>query len=424
MEALDAELRLHFGEGAANLAGAFDASCWRFDARQRAYVLAEWPEGTPSLLRSARHAIAYMIRPNMQHAANRSISTIARFKHRLLSAAVDVVVVKVEETQELPERRHDAQIEVKQEQEQEQGEHPPLVVVDFTYCADLRKKFVDDLGVDITTNIVERLATFNISTITLALNSPLAVQSKINIAQLRALILSNPLSRLHIPNKKSFMNSVVCKVESMGQLKSVKIFSNGKLHLTGVRNGTHAMDVVDAALETILSLKKASVAAEPTGADFAYVEMQLCMLNCYFHIGYKVDLDEFKDVLFRHYNVPGLYHRDSYPGLKFKTPADKIKVIMFNTGNVLVSSSNVENILKAKEFVAEVAASQRARVMERVDGKRAGLDSLKKEVSERAGLSVCFGLEHLLLFSRSCSAKYWTTATATRAPCWIRSRKR
>ena len=141
--------------------------------------------------------------------------------------------------------------------------------------------------------------------------------------------------------KKSFYNQVTIQYKDT-TTKSIKLFSNGKLQITGITSLNEA-SAVGNIMETILN-KTFEV------EDFKITGIEIGMINTNFSFGQKIDIIQLREILNTDPNVHIDYEPDVYPGLKMKY--NKTSVFIFTTGNVLITG--VKTLLEIQEALVYV----------------------------------------------------------------------
>lgn len=141
--------------------------------------------------------------------------------------------------------------------------------------------------------------------------------------------------------KKSFYNQVTIQYNDI-TTKSIKLFSNGKLQITGITSLNEASDV-SRLMEKILNTTFDTT-------TFKVTSIEVGMINTNFSFGKRIDIIQLRTILNKYSNVSISYEPDVYPGLKMKY--DKTSVFIFTTGNVLITGVKTLNeIQDALKFV-------------------------------------------------------------------------
>lgn len=172
-------------------------------------------------------------------------------------------------------------------------------------------------------------------------------------------------------SKKPFHNSIVFKTkgipvenERILEKQSVKIFCNGNMHITGVKNVKDALYLADIFV-TILELVYGGT------RKFRMVCYDIQLINFYLTIpcvckgddkNKRLDLRKAHEVLTKNTPYYVCYNTERHPGVIVK--AIDFTLILFDSFNVLISSiKRVDQLVCAKEFV-------RQQVFTLVDGER------------------------------------------------------
>lgn len=183
---------------------------------------------------------------------------------------------------------------------------------------------------------------------------------KTNVARIDYLKIVDKVAAGEIPDlslKKNkygvvrvFRNCASFSVLLDGKSKGVKICANGTLHLTGVKCGAHAKAMLDTAIRGI------EVAHESAGEVKVLSDsLKLNMLNYYFPLNVRLDLDALKRVIVERHKIAVLYDREKHPGIKFRSPSKKTTVIVFMTGNIFLSTvSSADDIVDAYKFISTI----------------------------------------------------------------------
>lgn len=146
--------------------------------------------------------------------------------------------------------------------------------------------------------------------------------------------------------KESFYNQVSLFYKDDVSKKNIKVFKNGKLHITGekdVRENVLIASDVCRILERIFDREPSSV---------QIVDFNIQMINTNFRMSHGFILKAFKETVARLPDVPrATYDPETYPGLNIKLKLAneaQVTVLVFNTGNVIVTGlRNFEGLAEA-----------------------------------------------------------------------------
>lgn len=124
-----------------------------------------------------------------------------------------------------------------------------------------------------------------------------------------------------------FDNQVTVKCGRM----SVKLFTNGTIHVTGCKAPIYFMDVVDRMVTTFQNLVE--------NQDVYVVSAKTSLINLTFHACRILPLAILQHVLNEEEGVAASYNVSEYAGLKaeFKTHSGAITSLVFNKGNVMLT---------------------------------------------------------------------------------------
>jgi TATA-box binding protein (TBP) (component of TFIID and TFIIIB) len=143
--------------------------------------------------------------------------------------------------------------------------------------------------------------------------------------------------------KKSFYNQITIQYKDT-TTKSIKIFSNGKLQITGITSLNEASEVanlITGILNTVFDCDK-----------YAVTSLEIGMINTNFSFGRKIDIITLREMLNVFPNVSIDYEPDVYPGLKIKYY--KSSIFIFTTGNVLITGvKSLEEVKDSLRFVVD-----------------------------------------------------------------------
>tara|TARA_B110000977_G_C11091322_1_gene497055 strand:- start:4376 stop:5131 length:756 start_codon:yes stop_codon:yes gene_type:complete len=152
--------------------------------------------------------------------------------------------------------------------------------------------------------------------------------------------------------RKSFYNQVTIQYIDI-TTKSIKLFSNGKLQITGITSLIEANKVA----ELMQNVLNSTFGIE----DFKVSAGQIGMINTNFSFGFKLDIIQLRSILKEKDGVRIEYEPDVYPGLKMKY--NKTSVFIFTTGNVLITGvKTLEEIQEALIYVVESTYTNKEKI--------------------------------------------------------------
>lgn len=155
--------------------------------------------------------------------------------------------------------------------------------------------------------------------------------------------------------RKSFYNQATIKFEDHTR-KSIKIFSNGRLQMTGLTSLQEAVDVGHIISSVLMNSSNALVEKD-------YIpkpeKIKIGMINTNFSFSCGLDIILLKS-LYMNYpdKIKVIYEPDIYPGLKikFKTSSNELtSVFIFTTGNVVMTGvKSLNDIQEAFNFIVPI----------------------------------------------------------------------
>jgi len=143
--------------------------------------------------------------------------------------------------------------------------------------------------------------------------------------------------------KKSFYNQITIQYTDH-TTKSIKVFSNGKLQMTGITSLNEAYTVANMVKNLLNTVFDTS--------DFQIINLDIGMINTNFSFGRNLDIIALREILNTGPNTSIDYEPDVYPGLKIKY--FKTSIFIFTTGNVLITGvKSLEEVNDAFSFVVD-----------------------------------------------------------------------
>jgi TATA-box binding protein (TBP) (component of TFIID and TFIIIB) len=193
----------------------------------------------------------------------------------------------------------------------------------------------------------------NVSTITLICDLNV---DNVNIQQFCQRFDEPNIDMKHIPHgfdkkrtggrvRKSFYNQVTLNYKDISK-KSMKIFSNGKLQITGLTSYFECEKLAD---YTIRVLHKTL-----DDSTISIRRSYIGMINCNFSTGTNLDLYKFNQLLNRHARVMSIYSPESYPAINMKYRNGEVttSVFIFGTGNIVITGGKcLLDMKETYEFV-------------------------------------------------------------------------
>lgn len=141
--------------------------------------------------------------------------------------------------------------------------------------------------------------------------------------------------------KKTFFNQASIHYTTH-TTKCIKVFSNGRLHITGVTSMIEAADVCT----FTCNLLNKTIGSVKGNSKVEATDLQVCMINTNFSLNHGIDIIELKKQFQGYEKYSCFYTPDTYPGLKIKYHHDstnKSSIFIFSSGQIVVTG--VKNII-------------------------------------------------------------------------------
>lgn len=155
--------------------------------------------------------------------------------------------------------------------------------------------------------------------------------------------------------KKSFYNQTTITV-SENTNKSVKVFKNGKLQITGLTSYNDFKRTIKIVRDI---LRNTPDAVEIDSVKEEDIEPKIEMINSNFNFAKELNLKKLKHIILECKDVKdATYNPDTYPGInaKFKDTS----IFIFGTGNIVITGSkSLQEIRDAYEFISEIVCSNK-----------------------------------------------------------------
>ena len=156
--------------------------------------------------------------------------------------------------------------------------------------------------------------------------------------------------------KKSFYNQTTITISQLTN-KSVKVFKNGKLQITGVTSRNDFNETIKI-IKTIL--KNTPEAVNPLDINYDdIVESKIEMINSNFNFFKEIDLKKLRLAMLENKNIKvASYNPDVYPGINAKY--NDTSMFIFGTGNIVITGAkSLKEIRDAYDFVSEIICSNK-----------------------------------------------------------------
>lgn len=155
--------------------------------------------------------------------------------------------------------------------------------------------------------------------------------------------------------KKSFFNQVTLNYVDISK-KSIKVFSNGKLQLTGLTSCLECNRVSSMVLGWLNKYIR--------NQNITITNMYIGMINSNFSVLKNLDLIRLNAILNQNEHVMSLYNPESYPAINMKyndaTKDISVSVFVFGTGNIVITGGKrLAHMRDAYTFVYKIIDSNR-----------------------------------------------------------------
>lgn len=150
--------------------------------------------------------------------------------------------------------------------------------------------------------------------------------------------------------KKSFYNQITIEFKDY-TTKSVKIFSNGRLQMTGITSISEAFETVN----TIIYILENTPNVLKTTCE-GPTNMYIGMINTDFHVKHELNILKLKSLM-ESKNVRISYNPGVYPGLKIKIHQSSnacTSAFIFRSGRILITGAkSLSDIQNAYKIIAQ-----------------------------------------------------------------------
>ena len=136
--------------------------------------------------------------------------------------------------------------------------------------------------------------------------------------------------------------------------KSVKVFNNGSMHVTGCTSPTEFVDIAT----TVCALMGEVAGLESSDGSEGIFLTDFCiqMINLNFAAGTHIYLQRLRDVC-ASMGFVASYDADVYPGLNVKLPVDgqRVTVLIFRSGKIIITGAKKSSHLQqAHEIITRI----------------------------------------------------------------------
>ncbi len=185
-----------------------------------------------------------------------------------------------------------------------------------------------------------------------------------------------------ITNKRAFSSSsgfkfiltMLVRVPSKGYVVNVKVFNNGKLQMTGLKNPEDGTEVANVVSQTL----KDAIAKDPEVAivskrDISVEDYKVCMINGIFAVPFSIDRQKTHELLLKK-QMQSIYDPMLYHAVKLRVPHPNITnkktsatVAIFQTGSIIITgATTIEEVNDLHVLVKNVLEDNRS-LLQRVE---------------------------------------------------------
>jgi TATA-box binding protein (TBP) (component of TFIID and TFIIIB) len=135
--------------------------------------------------------------------------------------------------------------------------------------------------------------------------------------------------------KKTFFNQASIHYRNH-TTKCIKVFSNGRLNITGVTSMIEASKVCRFTCDILNNTLGSVIGGDKVEA----VDLKICMINTNFALNHGINIIKLKQYLKPYENILCNYTPDTYPGLKIKfthSNLNRSSVFIFSSGQIVIT---------------------------------------------------------------------------------------
>lgn len=235
-----------------------------------------------------------------------------------------------------------------------------------------RSNLISNINVSTMTFVCDLGVTINLENLTLNFNSPSYPLCVIKKAKSNKHVSYTKRGKV----KKSFYNQTTISYKLNNNV-SIKVFSNGKLQLTGITSVNNCLYTIGIIIDI---LKRSEGSLEHASPSIENVSnMSIEMINSNFNIKKELDLKKMRSILI-HEGIDFNYEPDTYPGINAKI--NNISVFIFGTGNIVITGGkSLKCIEKTYRYICDLLISNSQIYLK--DGK--GIKKSKKLINYTHG---------------------------------------
>lgn len=141
-----------------------------------------------------------------------------------------------------------------------------------------------------------------------------------------------------------FMNQMTIRYKDEMGKKNIKVFPNGKLHMTGIKNMKNVTCIVTNICDYLSCSNVTNI--------------QICLINSNFNLQIGVHLKKLANILLnvnddKLYLPFSFYDPNKYPGIRMKY--NNTSILLFASGSVMIAGAkNISDIIICYKFIREI----------------------------------------------------------------------
>jgi TATA-box binding protein (TBP) (component of TFIID and TFIIIB) len=177
-----------------------------------------------------------------------------------------------------------------------------------------------------------------------------------------------------VEKKKRFDNQLTIVMHYNENKYNMKLFKNGNIQITGVKNIEKGKDAIDFLIEIIKTIKQNDESLICDTSKIQNINYRIRLINSDFRVNFEIRLDYLFKVITKKYNIICSYEPCIYPGAKIEyyypnngyckctafcngksDVCKKITIAVFQSGCVIITGANkTEHIEVAYNFICNI----------------------------------------------------------------------
>lgn len=118
---------------------------------------------------------------------------------------------------------------------------------------------------------------------------------------------------------KRFDNQVTCLVKSENCIANVKVFKNGKIQMTGLKDVLQGKDIIDTVIDNIYDIyARGHTTVVETINSIMNCDYKIRLINSDFRLGIEIRRDKLNKLIQQTYDVLSSFEPCIYPGVKIQ----------------------------------------------------------------------------------------------------------